>query len=121
MVMSEPAPIMCSRIASSQKFVVIVLSLDSIGVSIKQFNVMPNEKIISDLLRKDVWIHANRQTHGSVSVVCPNEFTELPNLDESTQIAIETALWLWKDWSPELKEKIKPQPPIFTRGTHSVP
>lgn len=114
----ELPPIVCSRVVENDQLVIVILSPTVIGVSSTKFKVMPNLKRISTLIQTDIWINANKDNEGAVSVICPNEFTEMPDLEETTKVALETALWLWKDWSPELRHQLKPQPPIFSQGIH---
>lgn len=114
-------PVICGRLTEKNKFVVVVLSDLIIGVSVSQFNTFPSLKLINDLVRTDVWINANRNKPETVSIIYPSEdMCEETNTEDSTQIALETALWLWSDWSPNVRSMLRPQPPIFSTGGHLI-
>lgn len=110
----------CSRITQTGDYVVIILSDEMIGVSTTQLTKLPTHQQVLDLIRTDVWVNAQKDTPTTVSIVYPTD--EIPTLDLeiSTQIALETALWLWKEWSPELKGILQPHPPVFMQGTHGI-
>jgi hypothetical protein len=113
-------PIICGQLTKKSKFVIVVLEDNLVGVSASQFTSFPTSSVVTSIIKTDIWVNAKRDQHDSVSIVYPHHYEDNIDLVDATEIAIETALWLWPDWSPDIRAKVKPQSPIFSSGGHNL-
>lgn len=96
--------------------VLAVLAVDSVSVSVKRFDYIPDWDGLADAVQTGEWIMLYKKgsmfqiTHHAEGedVDLASEFSTA-QANESAQFAIELALAYWPDWGEELRHKYEPR------------
>lgn len=106
------------QVAGDGRFIPTAVSLDTVGVSLARYPVLPNFKQVLQSVSKDLWLMLKRADGDKVYLSEPDSpatdaVLRTPICQESLHIAIELALGMWNDWCPDLRQQEKYRNRLF--------